>query len=246
MAAPWSAGAPALHLTEQGLRFAEALRGGFAQIGGAARGLRTLTPPLRIRAYITWALRWLIPRLVDFKRRHPGIDVEVTTSIAPVDLARDGVDAAIRTAPLDVPAPPNHLPLQPVTITPFAAPDLARSLSAGGAHLQGARLLGSKVRARDWVIWHRHAGLRGEPAPLLFESTTLAIQSALQGLGVVICSPGLVREELRGRRLVALSDGLAMTGEGYWLVLPHGRISPPLQLFADWLVQEASSDAGTA
>lgn len=234
-------GPNALSLTEQGQRFAEALRGGFAQIEAATRELQVQTPPLRIRAYTTWALRWLIPRLADFKRCHPSIDVEVSTSTAPVDLAREGVDAAVRTAPLDVLASVTLLPLQPVMIAPFAAPGLAAP-----THLQGARLLGSKVRARDWAIWHQHAGLPGQPVPLLFESTTLAIQAALEGLGVVICSPGFVREEQSSGRLLALSDAPAMTGDGYWLVLPQGRISPSLQVFADWLVEEAASDAGGA
>lgn len=239
-------GPNALSLTEQGQRFAEALRGGFAQIEAAARELQAQTPPLRIRAYTTWALRWLIPRLADFKRAHPGIDLEVTTSTAPVDLAREGVDAAVRTAPLDARPSATLLPLQPVMIAPFAAPGLAASLPVGVGHLQGARLLGSRVRARDWAIWHRHAGLPGSPVPLLFESTTLAIQAALEGLGVVICSPGFVREELRSGRLLALADAPAMTGDGYWLVLPQGRVSPSLRVFADWLVQEAASDGEEA
>jgi LysR family glycine cleavage system transcriptional activator len=235
-------GPNALRLTEQGQHFAEALRGGFAQIEAAARGLQAQTAPLRIRAYTTWALRWLIPRLADFKRIHPSIDVEVTTSTAPVDLAREGVDAAVRTAPLETRASATLLPLQPVTIAPFAAPGLVASLPGGLGGPPGARLLGSKVRAQDWAIWHRHAGLPGTPVPLLFESTTLAIQAALEGLGVVICSPGFVREELRAGRLLALSDAPAMAGDGYWLVLPQGRISPPLRVFADWLVQEAARD----
>ncbi len=230
-------GPNALSLTEQGLRFAQDLRQGFAQIEAAARALQAQTAPLRIRAYTTWALRWLIPRLADFKRRHPSIDVEVTTSTAAVDLAREGVDAAIRTAPLDAPPSPTLRRLQQVMIAPFATPALA----ASGPALPG-RLLGSKVRPRDWAIWHRHAGLPGSPSPLLFESTTLAIQAAVEGLGVVICSPGFVREEVRTGRLVACADGAAMTGDCYWLLLPQGRVGPSLQMFADWLVEEAAHD----
>jgi LysR family transcriptional regulator, glycine cleavage system transcriptional activator len=226
-------GPNALSLTEQGAHFAQELRQGFAQIEAAARGLRAQTAPLRIRAYTTWALRWLIPRLAEFKRAHPSMDVEVSTSTASVDLAREGVDAAIRTAPLETPPGPRVLRLQPVRIAPFAAPALA-----GGAAPR--RLLGSRVRPRDWAVWHRHAGLPDHTAPLLFESTTLAIQAAVEGLGVVICSPGFVREEVRTGRLVPLAEGAAMTGDCYWLVLPQGRISPSLQLFADWLVQEAA------
>lgn len=234
-------GPNALSLTEQGAHFAAELRAGFAQIEAAARGLQAQTAPLRIRAYTTWALRWLIPRLADFKRRHPGIDVEVSTSTAPVDLAREGVDAAVRTAPLDAPPSPTALRLQPVMIAPFAAPALAGTGRRGS--LVPGRLLGSKVRPGDWALWLREAGLPATPPPLLYESTTLAIQAALEGLGTVICSPSFVRDDVRARRLVALAKGSAMAGDCYWLMLPRGRIGPSLQVFVDWLVQAAEADS---
>ena len=235
-------GPNALSLTEQGARFAAELRQGFALIAGATRGLHAQAAPLRIRAYTTWALRWLIPRLGRFKAANPGLDVEVTTSTAPVDLAREGVDAAVRSAPLDAPPAPSALRLQPVLIAPFAAPSLAGP--APGALAIPGRRLGSRVRPRDWARWEAHAGLAPGPAPLLFESTTLAIQAALEGLGTVICPPAFVTEELRMGRLVALAAGSAPAGDSYWLLLPPGRISPALRLFADWLVQEAAAEGG--
>lgn len=234
-------GSNALRLTEQGARFAAELREGFARIEAAARVLQGQAAPLRIRAYTTWALRWLIPRLGGFKRRHPGVDVEVSTSTAPVDFARDAVDAAVRTAPAHAPPAPGALPLQSVLIAPFAAPSLA-ARRGNGAPLPG-RLLGSKVRAGDWSIWQRQAGLPAGAPPLLYESTTLAIQAALEGLGTVICPPGFVREEVRAGRLVALAGEGVMAGDIYWLVLPPGRPNPSLRIFADWLVQAAAEDA---
>ena len=231
-------GPNALSLTEQGARFAQELRQGFAQIEAAARSVQAQTAPLRIRAYTTWALRWLIPRLARFKERNPGIDVEVTTSTAAVDLAREGVDAAVRTGRLDAPPAPTARRLQPVMIAPFAAPSQAGAWRAGQP-IPG-RLLGSKVRAGDWALWQRQAGLPPGPSPLLFESTTLAIQAALEGLGTVICPPGFVQEEVRVGRLVPMGGGV-MAGDCYWLVLPQGRIGPALQTFADWLVQEAAA-----
>jgi len=237
-------GPNALRLTEQGTRFAAELREGFARIEAAARDLRAQTAPLRIRAYTTWALRWLIPRLGEFKRRNPGIDVEVTTSTAPVDFARDGVDVAVRTAPPDAPPSAAALRLQPVTIAPFAAPSLARGLAAGSP-LPG-RLLGSKVRAGDWPLWLRKAGLPAAGPPLLYESTVLAIQAALEGLGTVICPPIFVRDEVRTGRLVPLAADELLAGDVYWLVLPPGRIGPALGAFADWLVEAAQAEGRPA
>ncbi len=228
-------GPNAIRLTELGERFAGELHQGFAQLESATRNLKAQGAPLRIRAYTTWALRWLIPRLPRFKALNPGLDVEVTTSTATVHLARDGVDAAIRTAPLDRPPSATARRLQPVRIAPYAAPALR---AEAGAY--PGRLLGSKVRAGDWACWYRHLGLGPCPAPLLFESTTLAIQAALEGLGTVICSPGFVQDELRAGRLAALSERSVLAGDCYWLLLPQGRLSPALRTFADWLTEAAA------
>lgn len=232
----------ALRLTEAGARLATGLREGFARIEEAAREMRAETAPLRIRAYTTWALRWLIPRLSAFKQRHPGLDVEVSTSIAPVDFAREGVDAAVRTAPLGAPPTPTARALQPVTIAPFAAPALAAQ--RGPETPIPGRMLGSRVRPGDWARWRQGAGLPEAPPPLLYESTTLAIQAALEGLGTVICPPAFVREEVRARRLVPLARAALPAGDGYWLVLPPGRVSAPLALFAEWLVAAAREEEG--
>ena len=234
-------GVNAIGLTGAGARFAEELQVGFAQIQAAVDHLQTQPAPLRIRAYTTWALRWLIPRLPRFHAAHPGIDVEVSTSTAIVDLAREGVDAAVHTVPENGVPPFGGRRLQAVMISPFAAPSLLQGVS--GRWPSTARLLGSRVRAGDWDLWLRQAGSTAVQSPLLFESTTLAIQAAMEGLGIVICSPAFVRDEVQSGKLVALSDTSIPTGDLYWLFLPTGRASEALSIFADWLVREAQSEA---
>lgn len=230
-------GVNAISLTEPGRRFAEELGDGFARLQAATQRLRSVSPPLRIRAYTTWALRWLIPRLSEFRERYPGIQVEVSTSTAAVDLAREGVDAAVSTAPRDLPPSLAARRLQSVVVAPFAIPPLA------GSWRPEQPLLGSKVRQNDWPMWLRANGIEQATQPLLFESTSLAIQAALEGLGVVICAPGYVRGEVGTGRLIGLQGQALYTGDCYWLSLPGGRIDAPLQTFADWLVTEAYAEA---
>jgi LysR family glycine cleavage system transcriptional activator len=229
-------GANAVVLTEAGARYAEAVRGALdalrsatADLGADPRG------PLRVRAYTTWALRWLIPRLPRFRAKHPGIEIELVTSTAlVVDFAREGLDAAIRSA-ATVPAP-GAARLQRVTLAAFATPAALRRAGAAGL-----TRLGSRVRPRDWALWDAAQG--GDPpaaSPLLFESTSLAIQAALEGLGAVICPPPFVAEELRRRRLVRLPGRQAETDDLYWLMLPPGRCPPAVAAFRDWLVAEAA------
>jgi LysR family glycine cleavage system transcriptional activator len=229
-------GANAVVLTEAGTRYANAVRGALdalrsatAELGADPRG------PLRVRAYTTWALRWLIPRLPRFRANHPGIEIELVTSTAPVvDFAREGLDAAIRSAGT-APAP-GAARLQGVTLAAFATPAALRR--AGPA---GLTRLGSRVRPRDWAMWDAAQG--GDPpaaSPLLFESTSLAIQAALEGLGAVICPPPFVADDIRRRRLLRLPGREAETGDVYWLMLPPGRCPPSVAAFRDWLLAEAA------
>lgn len=236
-------GANALTLTDQGRSYASALSAAFEAIHGATAALGTRAAgPLRVRAYTTWALRWLIPRLPRFRARHPGQEVEVTTSIAPVDFARDQVDAAIRTA-AQSPAPMAER-LQAVDIAPFAPPPLARRAKRQG--LGALTLLGSRVRPNDWAIWCAARSIELPAAPLLFESTTLAVQAAIEGLGAVIVSPMLVAEDVRRRRLSPLDRGAVPTGDHYWLVLPPGPARPEVLAFCAWLLEEVAADASGA
>jgi LysR family glycine cleavage system transcriptional activator len=220
--------------TDAGARYASALREAFGTIRVATASLGAgPAAPLRVRAYTTWALRWLIPRLPRFRALHPGLEIEVLASTAPVvDFARDGLDAAVRSGA--GPPLPGALRLQAVTLAPFATPAALRR--APGKLTR----LGSRVRPGDWAAWQDAQG-GAEPAspPLLFESTSLAIQAALEGLGAVICPPVYLGEELRRRRLKRLPGRDAATGEHYWLLLPPGRPRPAAAAFRDWLVAEA-------
>lgn len=237
-------GANALRLTAEGESYAAALAAAFAAIRDATAAVAgSGQRPLRVRAYTTWALRWLIPRLPQFRAHHPGLEVEVTTSTTPVDFARDPVDAAIRTSDA---APSLHAErLHPISVAPFATPALARRARRAG--LAGITLLGSLVRPQDWGIWSAAQEIALPSSPLLFESTSLAVQAALEGLGAVIVSPMLVAEDVRRRRLAPLSRHAVATGDHYWLLLPPGPARPAALAFRAWLLeqmaQETTSDS---
>jgi LysR family glycine cleavage system transcriptional activator len=230
-------GANAVALTEAGARYAAAVTAAFGAIRGATAELAAgRAAPLRVRAYTTWALRWLIPRLPRFRALHPQIEIELVTSTAPVvDFARDGLDGAIRSgasAPISGAAR-----LQAVWLASFAKPGALRRAGAGGL-----TRLGSRVRPRDWALWDAAQPTPVEaPPPLLFESTSLAIQAALEGLGAVICPPAFVADEVRRRRLVQLPGVVADSGEHYWLLLPPGRGRPQMAAFRTWLLAETAT-----
>jgi len=226
-------GANAVALTEAGERYAAEVSAAFARLRAATAALDARPAPLRLRAYTTWALRWLIPRLPDFRARHPGLEVELVTSTTLVDFAREGVDAAVRSAPAESPPAPGALRLQPLLVAPFAAPALAGP-ARHRRDISEMRLLGSRVRPLDWAVWLAAQGRAAATPPLLFESTSLAIQAALEGLGAVVCAPAFVTEDVRRRRLVPLASGAVASGDHYWLILPPAP-RPEALAFRDWL-----------
>lgn len=228
-------GANLVRLTEAGAAYAAALGEGFARIRAATAGLPGGARPVRVLAYTTWALRWLIPRLAGFRAAHPGVEVEVSTSTDAHAVSDVRADVAVRTSPADLPPAPGAMRLQPVLLAPFAAPALAR-----GRTLAELRLLASRVRPNDWELWHAAHGMAPASAPLVFESTTLAIQAAMEGMGAVICSPAFVERELRGRALRRLAPDTIPSGDHYWLIRPTDPLRPPIAAFTDWLLREVA------
>jgi LysR family glycine cleavage system transcriptional activator len=124
--------------------------------------------------------------------------------------------------------------LQRQCIAPFATPAVA------AAKLAEATLLSSLARPRDWAVWAAARGIDLPSRVVSFESTSLAIQAALQAIGVVVCAPMLVEEEVRLGRLVALDPVPVETEDYYWLLLPPGRVRPDAVLFSGWLLHEIS------
>jgi LysR family transcriptional regulator, glycine cleavage system transcriptional activator len=50
---------------------------------------------LHVSALPTFAMRWLIPRLPEFQRDHPGLELRIVTASTPAEQFRMDVDAVI-------------------------------------------------------------------------------------------------------------------------------------------------------
>lgn len=77
----------------------------------------------------SFAPAWLVPRLPDFLRRHPDIDVRLEAPPAPPDFLHGDTDVEIRFGLGDWPGMAVHAVARE-TITPMLPPSLARSLGS--------------------------------------------------------------------------------------------------------------------
>ncbi len=236
-------GANFMSLTSAGQDFAAALSHGFRLIQAATDSFGTSSArSVRVRGHHTWALRWLIPRLPRFRSRHPGQEVEVTTTVLSRDFRRDPGDLAVRIA--DRPPALGATRLSAVGIVPFGTPAMIRRARREG--LGGLTLLGSRVLPGHWPRWAAGTGTVLPRQPVLFETTLLAIQAALEGLGLVITSPSLVAEDVRHGRLMPLAGEVVATGRFYWLVMAPGAPGSSVLAFRDWLLEEVAAESGAA
>ena len=60
-------------------------------------GTRHRLPPLVVSCIATFSMRWLMPRLHQFKARYPDIDIHLCAPDSPVVCPRDDITMSIRT-----------------------------------------------------------------------------------------------------------------------------------------------------
>lgn len=204
-----------------------------AVMGGAYR-----RHVLKIRSPATFAVRWLIPRLASFHRAHPDIDVQLSTSPAPLQFDREDIDAGVQLGNGDWPKCKVQR-LVPNELVPVVAPSRNQTPLKSPTDLAGETLLHSMARPDDWHLWLTAMGLadingyRG----MKYETSMLAYQAAVEGHGIAIAQRALVARELREGILRMPFDLVLDRGaHTYYCAWPSNRPeSPALQAFIAWL-----------
>lgn len=233
-----------LTLTEAGERYFRDVSAAFDSIRSATA---TLTNPgnkdmLRLRAYTTFSLRWLIPRLSSFYAENRSVELVLSTSNEPVDFSREKLDLAIRLGNGNWPGAVAEK-LIPNVLAPVCSPAL---LARGPEVRKPADLMQHVLlqstwpeRRDDWPEWLAAQGVTAvnDFSLLYFESSALSYQAALEGQGFAMAQLALVEEDLAAGRLVCPFDSYLDKGEyTYYLIYPEGRrLTPPMKRFRDWL-----------
>ena len=85
-------------LTDAGTQLYPVLRDGFDAFETTLAGLtqKRMRAQVSISATNASTVKWLAPRIADFRRRHPGIDLQLQASDDVIDLRSTAVDIAVR------------------------------------------------------------------------------------------------------------------------------------------------------
>jgi LysR family glycine cleavage system transcriptional activator len=235
-------------LTEPGRQLAASVREGLDRIALGIAELRVHpTRSLTVSVLPAFATHWLIPRLADFNRRHPDIDINVRAGQALADFATDGVDLAVRYGegrwPNIVAVRLAHEDVFPVCSPSFDGGRLPRTL----AELAKATLLHTPLQ--PWEEWFR--ALRADVEPtrrgMTFSETDLLLRAAIDGLGIALSRRMLAQPDLDAGQLVRPVQFSVQAQRSYFIVYPdHIDPSPRLLTFRDWLLQQAQATMGLA
>ncbi len=194
---------------------------------------------LMIGAVGTFAVGWLLPRLPDFQKKHPFVDVRLSTNNNRVDLAAEGLDCAIRFgngAWHSIEA----VPLFEAPLSALCIPEIAETLREP-ADLMKQTLLRS-YRADEWTRWFDAAGVPC-PAPLLkgivFDSSIAMMEAAVQGAGVALAPP-LMFSRLLAKGEIRQPFPVSIAMGSYWLTrLKSRHPTPAMKAFQDWITSAA-------
>ena len=204
----------------------------------APSGARVLT----IGVGPTFAMRWFIPRLVDFRKQEPDIEVRITTGGAAAPFGDDW-SCGIKLGDGQWPGLSAE-PLFAADLLPVCAPRLAAPLKRPG-DLRGPGLLRVAHSPNDWPLWLKAAGLtRVTARGPEFQFYGQALQAAVDGLGVAMGIRPYIDDDLAAGRLVAPFALTVPKGMRWYLVYRGFQTEQrDFAAFRRWIMRAAAGPA---
>ena len=202
---------------------------------GSARALTVGVGP-------TFAIRWLIPRLADFQKRAPDIEVRFATGGEAAPFSDDWT-CGIRLGNGAWPGL-EATPLFEADLTPVCTPALARGLKHP-EDLTAATLLRVNHAPEDWPLWFAAADVSGiQPKGPKFDYYGHALQAAADGVGVAMGIRPYIDDDLAAGRLIAPFALSVPKGARWYLVYRAARATEPaFAAFRDWIAKAAVGKA---
>ncbi|MCI2399554.1 transcriptional regulator GcvA [Aliiroseovarius subalbicans] len=240
----------AVELTEAGRALAPGAKEGFETLTAAWRAALRLQDnrTLTVTAGPAFTAKWLAPRLYEFARLHPDVDLRFTASLRLMDFARDEIDVAIRFGY----GPDTGLFSQPLRrdwVTPVMTPALAKRFPTPESLKQAPILFDSSIDFLDppcdWPTWFRAVGIDFTPTHgPRFSQADHAVDAALSGAGVVLGRRSIVVTALAEGILVApYKIALQSKAQFRFLCQKGAEDRPQIKAFRDWIMDEIEKTA---
>ncbi len=240
-----------LELTEKGIQYSNELSLIFAELKAATNAItgHEDDSKLKLGVSATFNATWLMSRLHNFYEQYPNIAIAFLTNNydtgnESVDFSSDKIEAAIRLGHGDWEGVQCDK-LFDIYVQPVCAPSL---LEKAGGHMSISDLanfnwLGYKHLPDLWHQWLAAAGdakIYTEKKEIELDSVAVAVQAAVDGLGIIPMYRPLADPLLKSGQLVVANNYMMKKPNAYYFVCPNNYSEhKPTQEFRQWVLNEA-------
>lgn len=238
-----------LALTEKGSQLYETSSNAFAEISDTVHRLSLPDAPLQVNCLPSFALQWLMPRLVEFQRGRSNISVRLKAEFQLLNrhlMIESDIDVALRYDPADYQqvsaevildeylvavATPEYIAAHPLLTAGQLADDLV--------FLHDATPWDGAPEFIEWRTWAMSSfpDWTGHLAGPQFNFSSLAIAAALGHQGIAMGRTALIQDEFRSRRLVKVFNHVVKAPARY-VLLCRNHDDARTTAFSEWLKAE--------
>ncbi|WP_394176958.1 transcriptional regulator GcvA [Thalassotalea litorea] len=240
----------ALLLTEEGQSYYLDIKDIFTALQDATQRLlaRNSKGAITVSLHPSLAIQWLVPRLSDFSRLYPDIDVRISADDRDEDTLTDDVDIAFYYGRGNWPGVIADR-MMTEYLQPVCAPSLLEDLSKHGQlaaieDLSGQTLLHDTSR-RDWKRFFKNVGIhsRNVDQGPIFSHSALVLQAAIHGQGIALGHNLLAKPEIEAGRLIAPFSEVLVNKDAFYIVCRSplqegGRIAQ----FREWVLDTVAEE----
>lgn len=243
-----------IELTPAGMMLNASLPAHLTAIASICDQVRELRDPQAIVVGTTHAFGtyWLAPRLAEFSKLNPDVDLRLAVNDELVDIAKQRIDMSIRFGGGAWPSMSSTF-LIGCEVTPVCHPSYweGRKRPTKPADLLGEKLLGIEGRSvqgggwSDWFAAHGVEAVNGKHQ-ITVNNFSVLMQAALSGQGIALGGSPLVDDLFASGVLVSAMDvaPFRVRVANYYVVEPLGQVrKQSCEKFYAWLHDRIRRDA---
>lgn len=246
----YSSGKQRLKLTESGKVLLPDIQTGFdfIKLGIKKVKLSSMDKKLTVAISPTFATKWLLPKIDNFQRANPEIEISFDTDLKPIDFNIRGIDIAVRYGAGSWEGLVAEK-LMEEEIYPVCSPSFYHQYQDKLSDLQKVtelplihcQALNSQSGFTSWQKWlHENSIQSNNEAGFKINNSAAVLQLAMDGHGVALARSAIAHDDLKAGRLVRVYPNIQRQSDlAYYLVYHEESFEfPKIVAFRNWIKSE--------
>ena len=230
-----------IELTDLGSRLFDEVVVGIQIIEKSISGLHQDLNEISLKVGVSFAVRWLIPALEDFKKQFPLVKIRIETFNHSEIAENNDADLVIAYKLVT-----NDTSLGTTILKDFSRPAISPKLLSNVVYKEKSDFINIPALVCttdnwDWKYWAQKMDIKYEDIDFAhsFDSDDATIRAAVAGFGMVLATPLVIQAELETESLVLLPHITpVLTGE--YCIIPGRRKTRMIEEFRSWLIASLS------